>query len=62
MLNDSKEVVATLYLSSIVLAVVLAITVFLDEYVDVYAAGYAFGISASSLVVLGVVFLSKVTK
>ena len=60
-LNDSKEVAFTLYLSSIILTVVLAITVFLDDYVDVLASSYSFGIIASSLVVLGVVFFSKVT-
>ena len=60
-LNDSKEVVATLYLTSIILVVVLAITIFLDEYVNVYAAGYSFGITLSTVVMLGVVFLSKVS-
>ena len=61
MLNDSKEVAAVLYLSSIILTVVLAVTVFLDDYVAVFAASYSFGIIASSLMVLGVVFFSKVT-
>ena len=60
-MNDSKEVVATLYLTSIILVVVLAITIFLDEYVNVYAAGYSFGITLSTVVMLGVVFLSKVS-
>jgi len=59
-LNDSKEVVAIIYISSIILVIVLSITIFLDDYVNVYAAGYAFGITASSLVVLSVVFFSKV--
>lgn len=61
-MNDSKEVVATLYLSSLVLATVIVITLAFGSYLNVYAAGYAFGIPLSSSVVLGVVFVSKVNK
>lgn len=59
-LNDSKEVVATLYLSSIILVILVAITLFFDDYLNVYTAGYTFGILLSNIVVLGVVFISKV--
>jgi hypothetical protein len=59
-LNDSKEVVATLYLSSLILATVIVITLAFGDYLNVYTAAYAYGIILSCAVVLGVVFLSKV--
>ena len=60
MLNDSKEIAATLYLSSAILAVVLVISVALDDRLNVYSAGYCYGVPLSTSVVLIVVFFSKV--
>ena len=59
-LNDSKEVAITLYITSIILAAVIIITVVFDEYQNVYSATYSLGIPLSSSVVLGVVYISKV--
>ena len=59
-LNDSKEVAITLYVTSIILAAVILITVVFDEYQNVYSATYSLGIPLSSSVVLGVVYISKV--
>ena len=60
MLNDSKEISATLYLSSIILAIVILISFILSNYLNVYGASFAIGIPTSSTVVLLVVFVSKV--
>ena len=60
MLNDSKEIVATLYLSSIILLIVMVITLAFGDHLNVHTAGYTLGIPLSSSVVLGVVFISKV--
>ena len=60
-LNDSKEITATLYLSSLILATVIIITLAFDDYLNVYAGAFCYGIAVSSMVVLGVVFLSKVS-
>ena len=59
-LNDSNEIVVSLYLSSFILVVVITISILYGEYLNVYTAAYAIGITLSSLVVLGVVFISKV--
>ena len=59
-LNDSKEVAITLYVTSIILAAVILITVVFDEYQNVYSTTYSLGIPLSSSVVLGVVYISKV--
>ena len=59
-LNDSKEVAITLYITSIILAAVIIITVAFDEYLNVYSATYSIGIPLSSSVVLGVVYVTKV--
>ena len=60
MLNDSKEIAATLYLSSAILAVVLIISVALPTHLSIYSAGYSFGIPLATSVVLIVVFFTKV--
>jgi len=59
-LNDSKEIAATLYLSSGILAVVIIISLAIPTYLNVYGACYAIGIPTASTVVLLVVFVSKV--
>ena len=59
-LNDSKEVAITLYITSIILAAVIIITVAFDDYLNVYSATYSLGIPLASSVVLGVVYVSKV--
>lgn len=59
-LNDSKEVAITLYVTSIILAAVIIITVAFDDYLNVYSTMYSLGIPLSSSVVLGVVYMSKV--
>ena len=59
-LNDSKEIAATLYLSSAVLAVVLIISLALPTHLTIYSASYSFGIPLATSVVLIVVFFTKV--
>ena len=60
MLNDSKEISATLYLSSIILAIVILISFIWPNNLNAYGASFAIGIPTSSTVVLLVVFVSKV--
>lgn len=60
MLNDSKEISATLYLSSLILAAVILISFVFPDYLNVYGGSFALGIPTSSTVVLLVVFVSKV--
>ena len=60
MLNDSKEIAATLYLSSGILAVVIIVSLAIPKYLNVYGTCYAVGIPTASTVVLLVVFVSKV--
>ena len=59
-LNDSREISITLYITSIILVTVLVITIAFSRYLNVYGAAYSFGIMTSSAVVLCVVFVSKV--
>ena len=60
MLNDSKEISATLYLSILILAAVIIISFVFPDYLNVYGGAFALGIPTSSTVVLLVVFVSKV--
>lgn len=60
MLNDSKEIAATLYLTSAILAVVIVISIALSTRLNVYTASYCYGIPLSTGVVLIVVFFTKV--
>ena len=59
-LNDSREMRLTLYLSSAVLGLVVIITNVFGLYQNIYAAGYCYGIPMTCSAVLVVVFFSKV--
>ncbi len=60
MLNDSTEVALILYLTGLVLAAVMITTFTFGSYLNVYSGAFAVGICATSAVILGVVFISKV--
>ncbi len=60
-LNDSKEIAATLYLSSAILAVVVIVSVALYDRLNLYSVIYGYGIPLSTSVVLIVVFFTKVS-
>ena len=59
-LNESKEVSATLYITSGILAVLLVINFVLGDYIDVDAFFYGIGIATATTVVLICTFLPKV--
>ncbi len=60
MLNDSKEIAATLYLTSAILAIVVIVSVALGDRLNLYSVIYGYGIPLSTSVVLIVVFFTKV--
>lgn len=59
-LNESKEVSAILYITSVILAVLLITNVALGDYVDVDAFLWSIGISTATTVVLISTFVPKV--
>ena len=59
-LNDSREVVITLYVTSVILALVVIVSLAVPQHLNVYSACYSLGIPIASTVVLIVVFFSKV--
>lgn len=61
-LNDSKEIAATLYLSSAILGVVIVVSLALSKWLNVYTACYCYGIPLATSVVLIVVFFTKVRR
>ena len=59
-LNDSKEIAATIYLTSAILAVVIIVSVVLEKNLTIYGAAYAYGTALSTTAVLVIVFFTKV--
>lgn len=59
-LNDSKEISAIIYITSVLLVVVITITMALGDYVNVNSGVFALGVSTASTVVLGFLFIPKV--
>ena len=59
-LNDSREVSATLYIASTILAVAIIFSFIFQDRLNVYGMTYGIGITLSSIVVLIVVFFTKV--
>lgn len=60
-LNDSKEISAIIYITSVLLVVVITITMALGDYVNVNSGVFAVGVSTASTVVLGFLFIPKVS-
>lgn len=61
-LNDSREVSVILYVNSLILFVIMLETLILGDYINVDGGVYGFGISTSTTIVLGFVFIPKVLK
>ena len=59
-LNDSKEIVLTIYFTSTILAVVILVSVVWEENLTIYSAIYAYGIAISTTAILITVFFTKV--
>ena len=59
-LNDTKYILAAIYLSSIVLAVIIVSTYSLNEFINVNAAVFCTGFFIGTTVILGLVFGPKV--
>ena len=60
-LNDSREISAIIYITSIILVLVITITMAFGEYVNVSGGVFALGVSTASTVVLGFLFIPKVS-
>ena len=60
-LNDSREISAIIYITSIILVLVITITMAFGEYVNVNGGVFALGVSTASTVVLGFLFIPKVS-
>jgi len=59
-LNDSREVVLILYLTGAVLLAVIISSFAFGSYLNVYTGSYAVGIILTSIIIIGVVFVTKV--
>lgn len=59
-LNDAKEIAATLYITTAALVTVILISLALSDRLNVYSACYGFGVPLASSLVLVVVFFTKV--
>ena len=60
-LNDSKEVSAILYITSVILAVILVVNFVLGDYIDVDGFVYGFGVATAVTIVLLFTFVPKVS-
>ena len=60
-MNDSKYIAAAVYITSIVLAVATVSTYTLMDYVNVYPAVVGLGFLLGTTVILGLVFLPRVS-
>ena len=60
-LNDSREISAIIYITSIILFLAFTINMALGGYVNVSGGAFALGVSTSSTVVLGFLFIPKVS-
>lgn len=60
-LNDSKEVSIILYVTSGILFIIMLVTFILGDYINVDASVYGIGISSATFVVLGFIFIPKVS-
>ena len=60
-LNDSREISAIIYITSIILVLVITITMGFGEYINVNGGVFALGVSTASTVVLGFLFIPKVS-
>ena len=59
-LNESREVSAILYITSIMLVIMIVVSYAFGDYIDVEAAVFGFGLSTLITVVLGLTFVPKV--
>lgn len=59
-LNDAKETAVILYVSSIILAGVIVVTIAFSTRIGLYSGMYSLGIPLTCIIILAVVFLSKV--
>lgn len=59
-LNDSRDISLTLYLSSIILLAIVIISFVFKDHLNIYSASYCFGVPLSNAAVLIVVFFTKV--
>ena len=60
-LNDSKEISAIIYITSIILLVVVVTTLALRDFINVSGTINGLGFSTASTVVLGFIFIPKVS-
>lgn len=59
-LNDSKEVAAIIYITSIVLAELVIVSFSLTNFQNIYESLYSGGLIVAATVVLAVIFIPKV--
>lgn len=59
-LNDSKEVAAIIYITSIVLAELVIVSFSLTNFQNIYETLYCGGLIVAATVVLAVIFIPKV--
>lgn len=60
-LNDSKEISAIVYITSIILVLTIVMTLALRDFINVSGAVNAVGYSTAATVVLGFIFIPKVS-
>ena len=59
-LNEAKEIRRIVYIASVILLVIMIENFVFSQYINIHAAVYGFGLTAGSLVVLGLTFIPKV--
>ena len=60
-LNDSKEISAIVYITSIILVLTIVMTLALRDFINVSGTVNAVGYSTAATVVLGFIFIPKVS-
>lgn len=60
-LNDSKEVSAILYITTVLIGVVILVTFVFGDYINVDGGTYGLGITTATTVVLTFIFIPKVS-